>query len=51
MFQMNDFASLSAWELGLKKEAITYANKAVSITRDQRVLDNLAFYKNNLGNA
>jgi glycosyltransferase involved in cell wall biosynthesis len=51
MFQMNDFASLAAWELGLKKEAITYANKAVSITRDQRVLDNLAFYKNNLGNA
>jgi tetratricopeptide (TPR) repeat protein len=51
MFQLSDFASLSAWELGLKKEAITYANKAVSITRDQRVLDNLAFYKNNLGNA
>jgi hypothetical protein len=51
MFQLNDFASLSAWELGLKKEAITYANKAVSITRDQRILDNLAFYKKNLGNA
>ena len=51
MFRLSDFASLSAWELGLKKEAITYANKAVSITRDQRVLDNLAFYKNNLGNA
>jgi hypothetical protein len=51
MFQLSDFASLSAWELGLKKEAITYANKAVSITRDQRILDNLAFYKKNLGNA
>jgi tetratricopeptide (TPR) repeat protein len=51
MFQLSDFASLSAWELGLKKQAITYANKAVSITRDQRVLDNLAFYKKNLGNA
>jgi tetratricopeptide (TPR) repeat protein len=51
MFRLSDFASLSAWELGLKKEAITYANKAVSITRDQRILDNLAFYKKNLGNA
>lgn len=48
MFQLNDFASLSAWELGLKAEAITYANKAVSIKRDQRVLDNLAFYKKSI---
>lgn len=51
MFQLSDFASLSAWELGMKKEAIKYANKAVSITRDQRILENLAFYKKNLGNA
>ena len=51
MFQLNDFASLAAWELGLKKEAVAYANKAIAITKDQRVLANLAFYKNNLGNA
>jgi tetratricopeptide (TPR) repeat protein len=51
MFQLNDFASLSAWELGKKTEAISHANKAISITRDQRILDNLAFYKKNLGNA
>jgi len=51
MFQLSDFASLSAWELGLKKQAITWANKAISITRDQRVLENLAFYKNNLESA
>jgi tetratricopeptide (TPR) repeat protein len=46
MFQLNDFASLSAWELGLKKEAIKYANKALAIKKDDRVLGNLAFYKN-----
>jgi tetratricopeptide (TPR) repeat protein len=51
MFQLNDFASLSAWELGLKKEAVKHAHAALSITRDQRILDNLAFYKKNLGNA
>jgi tetratricopeptide (TPR) repeat protein len=51
MFQLNDFASLSAWELGDKAQAIAYANKAIAITKDQRVMDNLAFYKKSIQNA
>ena len=51
MFQLNDFASLSAWELGDKAQAIAYAKKAIAITKDQRVMDNLAFYKKSIQNA
>lgn len=48
MFQLNDFASLSAWELGWYGEAISYANKAIAIKKDQRVLDNIDFYKKSI---
>jgi tetratricopeptide (TPR) repeat protein len=48
MFQLNDFASLSSWELGWYGEAISYANKAIAIKKDQRVLDNIAFYKKSI---
>lgn len=51
MFKLNDFASLSAWTLGWPGEALSHANKAIAIKKDQRVLDNIAFYKKTIRNA
>jgi glycosyltransferase involved in cell wall biosynthesis len=47
----NDLASISAWQLGMKEEALEQAELAVQATpTDQRLINNLSFIKNTMAN-
>jgi hypothetical protein len=46
MWKLYDFASLSAWELGMHQVALRHAERAYSINKDKRIQDNITFYKN-----
>jgi hypothetical protein len=51
MWKLYDFASLSAWELGMHQVALRHAERAYSINKDKRIKDNITFYKNFLRNS